>query len=1603
MLIESLMNIIKAIGKPLGAMRDAWHKAFPVEQVSESLFGIIQTFYKFTEALIMNEDQVKLLGKIFEGLFALLDIISTVVTGPVKIAFKILVDLLGALDTNFLELGASLSDTIIGFRDWLDSVLDFQAAFEVLLPIIKEAAAAVADWFSAVIHSDMAQDIINGLVNGLRSGFNAVWAAAAELGQKVIDAVKGVLGIQSPSTVMHEAGEDTAQGLINGIKSFFSKVFNVGKNVATAIGNGISAGLKFVLDKSKPIIEKCKEVFSQIDLGSILAGLSTGTLLYGIIKIGKGIGGITSVLEGFGDVLDSVSGVIDKSKKVVKSYSKLISAKAFETRAEAIKTIAIAIAILAGSLIALTLVDTTKLWHAVGAILAIAVILGILSAVVNKFGDKGLDGLIKTMAKAAKLSGLVLAFSASMLLFSVAIKILSGIEGDMGGALKAVLVFGVVIAALVGLSYFSKDVNKIGSMMLKLSIAMLLLLGVAKLASKFKPEEFTNAGILAAGVLVFVLLLEAITCIPGKNIDKVGKTLLKISVALLILTIVAKQLVNIHPDAFTNGAKMLGGVLGFILFMELIALIPGKNLQTIGGTMLKIAAAIAILALTCNYLSQIDETALKKGCQAMLLLSLFVIGLVAATRLAGPGELKRVGSTILMMSVAIGILAGICVVMGLMKEEYLKKGLAVVGLLSLMIAGLTMATRGANDVKGNMIGIAIAIGVMAAAVAALSFIDTTKLVTSTLALSLLMGMFALCVKAAGQAQKAVGALVVMTIAIGVLSGCLYLLSKLPVESTVGSAIALGVLLLALTGSLTLLGMFSTGAKQMLTGVLALTAMAVPMLAFVGVLALMQNIQNATTNAILLGGLMTAMTLLLIPLSIVGAFGAAPFIGIAALITLIVAIGGLVVGIGVLMDQFPQLESFVDKGIPMLNKLANGIGSFVGNIIDGFLSAATASLPAIGANLSAFMTGAMPFISGAKTVDGSVLAGVGVLAASIVALSAADLINGVTSFLSGGSSFATLGTELSNFITNAEGFITGAKDISPEMAEGVKNLATAILTLTAADVIEGLTSWFTGGSSLADFGAELEAFGPSIKSFSDSVKGIDNASVKIAAEAAKTLADMAQSLPNEGGLLGKIFGENSMETFGTQLKSFGSSLAGYSTAVVGIDTSGIEASISVATKLSDFANTIPNEGGLIAKIAGENNMATFGTNLQSFGSSIVAYCASVSGIDTSGVDTSIDAIGKIRTAITDLQSIDVSGVTRFKIAIERLGTVSLESIRTAFSGSIPDIAGVCNQIISAISTSFINAGPNMISSGNALMTNFSEGMRAGSDKAHMVVVAVSMDLIKYIHSKQLDFHKAAVELMSRVNTALNGQRQRFNTSMGESLQGALDAINSMHGSFYNAGSNLVIGFANGIGASTYAAVAAARAMAIAAKNAAEAALDEHSPSRVFYGIGAFAGKGFVNALGDYESASYKSGYNMADSARIGLSKAISRIKNVIDSDMDVTPTIRPVLDLSNVQNGSRAISGMFANQSMALAGINADFTADNATVLSDIISQMRDATDNSNAEVVGAITTLRGDFASLVSAIENMQLTLDSGEVVGGLANKMDNRLGRIAAYKGRGN
>ena len=214
----------------------------------------------------------------------------------------------------------------------------------------------------------------------------------------------------------------------------------------------------------------------------------------------------------------------------------------------------------------------------------------------------------------------------------------------------------------------------------------------------------------------------------------------------------------------------------------------------------------------------------------------------------------------------------------------------------------------------------------------------------------------------------------------------------------------------------------------------------------------------------------------------------------------------------------------------------------------------------------------------------------------------------------------------------------------------------------------------------------------------------------------------------------------------------------------------------------------------------------------------------------------------------------------------------------------------------------------------------------------------------------DFGNLGSDIVDSIVGGISDNSSDVSDELSDAVDAALTAITTEEISmaFYNAGSFLVSGFVNGIDDNTWRAAAIAAVMAAAAVEAAEEELDINSPSKVGYGIGNFFGMGFINALGDNVSKAYDASSGVAKSAISGVSDAISKTKDLFDLDVDSQPTIRPVLDISDVESGVGTISNMLnMHPSMGvLANINSIGTTMN-----------RRSQNGTNGDVVAAIKSL----------------------------------------------
>lgn len=170
---------------------------------------------------------------------------------------------------------------------------------------------------------------------------------------------------------------------------------------------------------------------------------------------------------------------------------------------------------------------------------------------------------------------------------------------------------------------------------------------------------------------------------------------------------------------------------------------------------------------------------------------------------------------------------------------------------------------------------------------------------------------------------------------------------------------------------------------------------------------------------------------------------------------------------------------------------------------------------------------------------------------------------------------------------------------------------------------------------------------------------------------------------------------------------------------------------------------------------------------------------------------------------------------------------------------------------------------------------------------------------------------------------------------------------------------------------------------------------NSPSKVMIPLGSSVSEGLAVGVEKASGLVDDSINTMSDDMYKSLAKTMSDMNDVIYTDVDYQPEIKPVLNLDDVTRNAGYLNGMFTNQEIALRQLGASMSTN---VSFDDIQNGR--YDGSN--VVSEIQSLRSDVNKLNESISNMRIVMDSGALVGSIAGPMDSALGRRSVYSRRG-
>lgn len=334
---------------------------------------------------------------------------------------------------------------------------------------------------------------------------------------------------------------------------------------------------------------------------------------------------------------------------------------------------------------------------------------------------------------------------------------------------------------------------------------------------------------------------------------------------------------------------------------------------------------------------------------------------------------------------------------------------------------------------------------------------------------------------------------------------------------------------------------------------------------------------------------------------------------------------------------------------------------------------------------------------------------------------------------------------------------------------------------------------------------------------------------------------------------------------------------------------------------------------------------------------------------------------------------------------------IEGIWNMLSSLLSCIISVFTSVISGIGSFMGNA----LEKGKELMKNIKDGILKVASSVIDGAKTVISDCVSAIGDKAREFLSKGKELIYNVRNGIQSKVDDVVNAAKNIIKKALDGIKEFISKFTDVGKDIIDGLKDGISSAAKGVVNTAKDVAKGALDGAKSLLGIHSPSKEFAKVGRFSVEGMAQGLNQYAGLVADASANVGETAVDSMSKAISGIADRLDSEMETDPTIRPVLDLSDITNGVSQIDDMlYSQRSMQLASsIDIGNSSNNGII--------QNATKSMTEGLADEFDNLRSDVSDLANAISNMKIVMDTGTVVGALVTDMDEALGNRAVMVGR--
>ena len=1157
---------------------------------------------------------------------------------------------------------------------------------------------------------------------------------------------------------------------------------------------------------------------------------------------------------------------------------------------------------------------------------------------------------------------------------------------------------------------------------LKIAAAIGIIAGSIWLLAQVPADRFREVCIalgVAFAAMAGTILLLSVLKIPEDKIKAIGIAFGGMGVGFLAVAAAAKIIGNMDENELKKGG---GALVGFVVMVVAAAKLAGKVGVGAGAAFVGLGVALLLLIPSIVIFSKMDTHTLVKGGAAV-----FVFMLMIAKAANVAGDAKGALGAFLGISLALLLLIPSIKILGNMDAKTLLKGGAAVVALMFMMAE---AAKRANGGSKGFLGMAVAIAVITGAMYVLAGLPWSSLISSAAALAIVLYTTAKAMSDVGNMKftEILKGVIGLAAAIGVVCLALVGLNKYGgnADQQLKNALAISAILVAfriMAPAIEVLskipfqaGVVAAGNAMVFFGAMVLC---------LGALGEVSSWGNgAVGDAIVNGANMVGRVIRGFIDGIIGADDETEKVD---------KLGSSLSNFASYIKGFVDGISMVDESTAAAAKnLALAILALCGaELLDAVASWITG-----GKDLGAFSESIAPLTKAivdmndtlaGKDIDTEKMQQISEIISTFTDL-AKNLpsTGGLLQKLAGVKDLSTFAEDMSEFMAGGfSSFVLSLDGLNLPltlMAKMliVKETTSAMIDLANALPKNGVISTFIDGTAnLGEFAASMAEFLGYDKYglFVTRVSMVADADLaKIRGNiipATQEMINLANKLKENTSVIDALTGRKNLGKFGETLADFGGGIAKFSDSIANVETFKIVNLTGVMYSLAAL-NTSD-------KIKGKG-LSTFGANIIDVGKAFSTFAKDTADIKPEYITVLIAKLSDLHNLMVILAATDYSGVENFESALIRLASASVtgfvteftanteaaaeavrgfnDAVTAALGGNEEDIQARAKNVVVTF-TSFLyapGAGILMTAAGEHLGAELIDGVNKKEEdyksSADSIVGAYHLQIrslgsklvmmlaggfigafvIKGIDEMSEEFSKSATGIVETYSAGLISKRDLVRSSGMAMALAAYNGARAYTDDFYDLGRDAADGYARGIRSKAEDVADEARTMVEDGIKAAQRAQDSASPSKIYEGLGEDGGDGyaigFKNSIGVVVAAVEDTGY----AGIKAMQNTIGRIHDLIGTDMDLNPTITPVIDLSEMSTGISMANGMLSNVNLDALAASAAFT-----IASQHNASLAQAQNESKVDYSRDLNSLIENTQKLITAVKQNRYAIIDGD------------------------